>query len=320
MVTIRASAKWMLLLVLALFAALALIRLAAWLRETDERVPAGMLRVPTSLGNVAIDARGPIAGKSILIVPGTAGWSGFWRDVSAHLASQGYRVVAVDLPPFGYSDRDPAARYSRQSQAKRLAEVVTHSLGGRAIIVAHSFGAGAATELALLYPNQVAGLVLVDGALGDLDRTPKPPPSALRHGWIAQPLVAATLTNPHAIGPLSRSMLARKEAAARWRDVLRQPMRRPGTTAAYAAWLPNLLATDDGAASHHIANLRTIKPPVHLIWGENDTVTPIAQGLRLAQIFHAPITRLPNVGHIPHIEDPMNFMKALDNAITEPAL
>lgn len=185
-------------------------------------------------------------------------------------------------------------------------------------VVAHSFGAGPATEFAIGHPDRVARLVLVDGALGDLDPAGPGGIPLLRSPFVAQPLVAATLTNPQAIGALSRSMLARKEAAARWRDTLRAPMRRPGTTAAYAAWLPSLFLADDGTPSRRTRVLRAMTPPVRLIWGEADTITPVAQGLALSKLFHAPITRLPGVGHVPHIEDPTHFLPALDAAIEEP--
>lgn len=281
-------------------------------------MPANLHLIATPLGHVAVDERGPRTGRLVLIVPGTAGWSGFWRDVSAHLAGRGYRVIAVDLPPFGYSEHDAAARYDRQSQATRLATVLAAATRQPAIVVAHSFGGGPATELALSHPDQVARLVLVDGALGELDPKSAGGVPLLRSALVAQPLVAATLTNPHAIGALSRSMLARKEAAAGWRETLRAPMRRPGTTAAYAAWLPSLLAADDGTASRRTEALRRMRPAVRLILGEADTVTPIAQVLRLAALFHAPIARLSGVGHVPHIEDPVHFLPALDAALAEP--
>ncbi len=293
------------LVLLAAAAVLAVIRVAAWVRERerDGRVPAHLRSVATPLGRVAADEHGLSTRRTVLIVPGTAGWSGFWRDVSPHLAARGYHVVAVDLPPFGYSEHDAAARYDRRSQAARLSAVLSATARGSAVVVAHSFGGGSATELALGHPDQVARLVLVDGALGELD-----PPSSggvplLRSAVLSQPLIAATLTNPHVIGALSRSMLAHKEAATRWRETLRAPMRRPGTTAAYAAWLPVL---------------RLMKPSVRLIWGEADTVTPIAEGLRLSRLLGAPITRLPGVGHVPHIKDPVHFLPALDAAIAEP--
>ncbi|MHC9419734.1 alpha/beta fold hydrolase [Sphingomonas citri] len=238
--------------------------------------------------------------------------------MTAHLIARGYHVVAVDLPPFGYSERDVRARYDRRSQAARLRAVLAATSRLPAIVVAHSFGAGPATELALDDPTRVARLVLIDGALGELDPARPGGNALLRLPFIAQPLVAVTLTNPHAIGALSQSMLARKEAAAEWRETLRAPMRRPGTTAAYAAWLPSLLTADDGAPSRRKKALLRMKPAVRLIWGEADTITPIAQGLALSRLLRAPISRLPGVGHVPHIEDPTHFLPALDAALEEP--
>lgn len=310
-----------LLILLALpIVLLAIAWLAAQWREDDAQVPPGTHLVATPLGRIAAAVQGPAGGSPVLIVAGTAGWSGFWRDVARHLAARGHRVIAADLPPFGYADRDPDGRYDRTSQATRLAALVRAAGGGRpAIVVAHSFGAGAATELALRHPRQVARLVLVDAALGTLD-----PPSgapglatrALGQRWIAEPLVAATMTNPLALGPLLRGMLAHKDAAAPWVDTLATPMRRPGTTAAYARWLPALFVADDGALSRRSRALAAIRPPVAIIWGTADTVTPIAQGEALARLMRArTFTRLAGAGHIPHIEVPAPFLAALDRAM-----
>jgi len=306
--------RWLGRLLLGIILLFAAFWLAALVRERDTSVPQTTTSFYTSLGNVTAQLSGPTAGTPVMIVPGTAGWSGFWRDVAAHLAGRGYRVIAVDLPPFGYSDHDPQKRYDRPHQAERLSALIL-SVGKPVIVVGHSFGAGAATELALRYPKLVTRLVLVDAALGKLDPAGPGGNRLLGIPVITQPIIAASLTNPWAIGWLSRSMLHRKEAAAAWRDTLRQPMRRPGTTAAYAAWVPALFAGDDGGRSRRSAELAKIKMPVALIWGEADTVTPIAQGEALAKLTHASLTRLPGVGHIPHIEDPAHFLPALDAAL-----
>lgn len=322
---IRRGAKWTggtLAVLLALLLLLLIgFRIAAALRETDTSRPPQLAMVATPLGEVAVEVAGPPNGPPILLVPGTAAWSGFWRNVSAHLAARGWRVIAVGLPPFGYSAHDPEMRYGRASQAARLAAVIGAAAGRPAIVVGHSFGSGAVVELAATAPGLVRALVLVDASLGPLD----PPPTgrgvtgwALGQSWIAQPLISATLTNPLLTETLMRSMLVRKDAAGPWLATIRQPMRRPGTTAAYAAWLPTLFVADDGAASRRSATLRRIAAPLHLIWGEADTVTPIAQGENLARLMRArSFARLPGVGHVPHIEDEAAFLVALDAAIGE---
>jgi pimeloyl-ACP methyl ester carboxylesterase len=316
---IKGLAKAALGLVLLTLLVLGGFRLAAAWREAETAVPSGLRSVPTPLGAVAVELAGPADGPPVMIVPGTAGWSGFWRNVTRHLAARGWRVIAVDLPPFGFSERDPRARYRRQDQAARLAAVLAAEARGPAVVIGHSFGGGPATELALLAPGRVRALVLVDAALGALDPAPGGPSLAERAtapGWISEPLVAASLTNPLATGRLMRSMLARRDAADPWIETIRRPMRRSGTTAGYADWLPFLLAADDGAASRRSAGLARIRVPVALIWGEADTVTPIAQGEEIARLTRArALVRLPGVGHVPHIEDEPAFLAALDAAM-----
>jgi pimeloyl-ACP methyl ester carboxylesterase len=302
-------------LLLLLILVLAAFRIAAAMRESGAPAPAGTRMVATPYGAVAVNLAGPENGPPVMLVHGTAAWSGFWKDVAAHLAGRGWRVIAVDLPPFGWSEHDPRARYDRIAQAERLEAVLAALAGRSAVVVGHSFGAGPATELALRHPRRLRSLVLVDAALGTLDG-PGKSGGALRLRPLAEAATAATVTNPAATGPLLRSLIARKDQAEPWLPVLRQPMRRRGTTAAYARWLPSLFATDDGALSRRSADLARLAVPLALIWGEADTVTPIAQGRRIAALGRArSFAILPGVGHIPHIEDPQGFLAALDSAI-----
>jgi pimeloyl-ACP methyl ester carboxylesterase len=314
----RGVGKWLLLLLCLVLLLLAALRIAAALREQGAELPAGMTQVGTPLGAVAVALSGPEDGTPVLLVHGTAAWSGFWKDVAAHLASEGWRVIAVDLPPFGWSEHDEQARYDRISQAERLAFVLTAVAKKPAVVVGHSFGGGPATELALRHPERLRSLVLVDAALGALDGDGRTGTAGRLLGWspIGQAATAATVTNPMATGALLRSMIARKEKAEAWLPVLRRPMRREGSTSAYAAWLPFLFRTNDGALSRTRAGLSAIRVPVALIWGEVDTVTPLAQGRNIQTLTRArSFALLAGTGHIPHIEDPEHFLPALDAAL-----
>jgi len=56
--------------------------------------------------------------------------------------------------------------------------------------------------------------------------------------------------------------------------------------------------------------------PVRLIWGDKDHVTPLAQGNVLAGLIKgATLTVLPDTGHIPQIEAPIRFQRALIDAL-----
>ena len=56
-----------------------------------------------------------------------------------------------------------------------------------------------------------------------------------------------------------------------------------------------------------------LKPPVAILWGDKDTITPIEQALDLRTLLppDTDLTLLRGLGHIPQIEDPGMFNDAL---------
>ena len=81
----------------------------------------------------------------VVLIHGTAAWSELWRATIDALAAAGFHVIALDLPPFGFSDRP--GDYTRERQAARIDGVLDQLGVAPAIIVGHSFGAGAATRI-----------------------------------------------------------------------------------------------------------------------------------------------------------------------------
>jgi pimeloyl-ACP methyl ester carboxylesterase len=274
--------------------------------------------VPTPSGRIFVQEFGPRDGEPVLMVHGTAAWSGFWRRTAESLARSGHRAIAVDLPPFGLSDHDPEADYSRAAQARRLVQLLDALGAPKATIIGHSFGSGAVAELMLTRPDRLSRVIFVAAALG-LSETGEPEtPSRLMEGLLAPRLVrelvtSATMTNMFATRWFLAGMLARKEAAdAEQAEILRTPLRRVGTTSAYADWLPRLLLPDLQAASARAERYRAVRLPVALVWGDADTLTPIAQARHLARLMpHATLDILPGIGHIPHIEAPERTLEII---------
>ena len=321
---LRIGGRWILRLVGVLLALLVLwiggSLVAAVVRESgpQPQPPAEGRLVPTEHGAIFAQIRGPETGQPVMLIHGTAAWSGFWTPVAQRLAKDGFRTIAVDLPPFGYSDRSRDGAYSRSDQARRLNALIRNLNLQNIIIVGHSFGAGATVESVMYSPSLFRGIVLVDGALAlppdgeDYAAEPSLLRWAMSELLVTETLVASVVTNPLLTRPLLASFLYNKEAAsAEQAEILKQPYARPGTTKAYAQWLA-LLMTDRAALSADIGNYRLIGARTALIWGDKDQVTPLAQGRQLNRLIrNSRLTVLDNVGHIPHIEAPDGFYDVL---------
>ncbi len=273
---------------------------------------------------------GPPAGPVVVLTHGTGAWSGTWFDTPDFLAAKGWRVVAVDLPPFGFtrtrSGSTAPLDYRRTAQAQRLQLALQAISPDPVVLMGHSFGAGPALEAAMRDPSRVRQLVLVDPALslGPNGEFPRCPPPA---GWpmdsrpLRTPLVQATATMPLLTGPLLEHLVHRKDAVTPDKLVFyREPFHRKDFSAQLGDWAATFASNEcQGALSADArafgAWAQQARPA--LIWGAQDTVTPPAQGVALGRLSGVAPQFIPDVGHIPHLEDPARFQAALVAAIGE---
>lgn len=315
---LRWSAKGSFILLLSAILVITSFRLAASIRETRTRAelaPRTGHLVPTRSGGVFVQEKGPADGIPVVLFHGTAAWSDLWRRTTDALAAAGYHVIALDLPPFGFSDRP--GNYTRQDQAARIDDVLGALKTAPAIIVGHSFGAGAATELVMQYPDRARALVLVDAALG-LTAAPSDTPWVIQPKWIREVLVSLTITNPVATTTLLKFMIAKKERALpEYVAILQRPLTQRDSTSDIADWLHYFLGTDTDAASADRNAYARLKLPVAILWGDKDSITPVEQALDLRSLLppEPRLTLLPGLGHIPQIEDPDMFNDALLKAL-----
>ncbi|MEZ4676858.1 MAG: alpha/beta hydrolase [Caldilineaceae bacterium] len=280
--------------------------------------------VETTAGAFFVQEAGPVAGPVVLLIHGTGAWSEIWRPTMAALATAGYRAIALDLPPFGFSDRPEPPAYDRQTQANGLLDLLDAMSIVQVTLVGHSFGAGATVELALLAPERIERLVLVDAALGlpaigaetwptAAVTTPTLLEQLLHIRPLRNTLLSATITNPLLTRPLLYTLIANRAAAtAEVLTMLQEPLVLHDSTNALGEWLVPFLFAEANGMSSDPAAYATLDLPVALLWGELDQVTPLAQGEALQQrLPNATLTVLPAVGHIPALEDPAAFNRAL---------
>ncbi|HEX9918435.1 MAG TPA: alpha/beta hydrolase [Pyrinomonadaceae bacterium] len=100
--------------------------------------------------------------EALVFVHGWTCDSNFWRGQVG--AFPGARVVAVDLPGHGRSDK-PRVDYTMDYFARSIEAVMRDAGIKRAVLVGHSMGTPVVRQFYRLYPERTLGLVIVDGAL-----------------------------------------------------------------------------------------------------------------------------------------------------------
>jgi pimeloyl-ACP methyl ester carboxylesterase len=261
---------------------------------------------------------GPPNGPPVVLIHGTGAWSEIWRTTLDSLAAHGFRAIALDMPPFGFSERPSTADYSDTAQARRILGVINTLKLDSVTLVGHSFGGRPTMTAYFLDPSHVSRLVLVDVAVA-LDAAVKPSElawpirSALSMPPLRNALVSATLTNPQFTARLLRGLVADPNAVTPARvAMMQQPFVRQRTTMSYAEWFVPFVTTTERSLATERARYRTISVPTQVMWGDRDAITPISQGRDLArQIPGVTLVELMGVGHIPAIEAPEKFNKSL---------
>lgn len=314
--------KWfvvsLLLIVIGVTALLGSCRYQASRRETLTRVdaaPPGGRLVRAADVNVFIQELGSQSGPVALFVHGMGAWSELWRETLVATAAAGYRAVAIDLPPFGYSERPVPPAYSRQDQARRILGVID-ALGARDVtLVGHSFGGGPTMEAALMAPERVRSLVLVDAAIGldDSGGSGGIVTRLLGVPALRNAVVSATVTNPGMTRRLLSQFVEKQDAITEQRlAVLQAPLVVQGSTAAFGEWLIEFLTSRETPMSARPDGYSGFTRPTLIMWGDKDTTTPLAQGQRLSQLISgSELAVMKGVGHMPQIEEAAQFNRLL---------
>lgn len=122
----------------------------------------GMAVVP-EMAYVDMPGSGPDA-KAVVFIHGLGSYLKFWRAQLDAFQQQGYRVIAVDLPGYGKSDKPGTFPYTMEAMADAVMELVD-SLGlDKPVLAGHSMGGQTSLSFAIRYPEALSGLVLASPA------------------------------------------------------------------------------------------------------------------------------------------------------------
>jgi pimeloyl-ACP methyl ester carboxylesterase len=254
------------------------------------------------------------------------GLGGSWPNWLEQLATTSVerRVIAMDLPGFGYS---PMPREQHRpgtgitiSGYARLLDGLMGALGvDAAAVVGNSMGGFIAAELAIAFPQRVERLVLVSAAGISTTRDPRVT-RALPVMSRLQTVLAATAGWVAA----KSDTVARR---ARLRDalmnlVVRHPSRLPAALAAEqirGAGKPGFIQGLQAVLDYDVRDrLPEIACPTLIVWGDRDRLIPVRDAALFAELI--PNSRkviFTDTGHMSMLERPAAFNALLEEFLTE---
>jgi len=243
------------------------------------------------------------AGPPVILIHGFGGSMWQW-EYQQHQLSQHFRVLTLDLPGAGLSDK-PDIDYRPNQMLDFFVGFMDATTIPQATLVGNSMGAGLAIGMALTHPARVAKLVLVDG-LPQHVMEKLTSPSVRRALESSAPSWLVSFGNTLFGGLMIESVLQEivHDPALLTPAVLERSNRNrqlPGLIKPIMAVRENLPLWESGFATR----LATITHPTLVLWGEEDRVFPIAVGEELHHtIKGSRFIRIPKAGHIPQWERP----------------
>jgi len=240
-------------------------------------------------------------GPPLLLLHGFTGSKENWLPVVDAL-SRDFRVLAPDLPGWGFGDAPSQPPFGYAADAARLGRFIAAVAGdGPVHLVGHSMGGGIAAVLAGTQPQRVDTLVLMDAAGVAFDNR----------------FAQEVLSGGHPFGVAGREDLDRYmhlvfddppwlpwpvDRALIERRIANEPFERQVLAAISGE--PGGLAPEQAAPS--------IRAPTLLLWCRDDRVVDLTAAERYASLI--PDTRtvlLDGCNHMPMMEQPAATVEAL---------
>jgi pimeloyl-ACP methyl ester carboxylesterase len=101
-------------------------------------------------------------GHTVVLLHGKNFGAYYWEPTIRFLTARGYRVIAPDQIGFGKSSKPTQYQYSFQQLAANTSALLTAAGVTKVSVVGHSMGGMVATRFALMYPDRVEKLILVN--------------------------------------------------------------------------------------------------------------------------------------------------------------
>jgi pimeloyl-ACP methyl ester carboxylesterase len=230
-------------------------------------------------------------GKPLILIHGAGGSSGYW-DIQLSELSKKLRVIAIDLPGHGKSER-LKERVSIERYAEHVAGFMKQIKLNRAVMLGHSMGGLVVQQLVLKHPELFEKLIIVDSA-------------AKFPGSGGSEFADRVRNQPETFSEFLPMFFSKKTLSeGNLTSILKhlQPS---------SVFDPNVLADDfevTGALDLR-EKIKGITVPTLIIVGAEDRLLSLSQFIH-ENIKESEIEIIPDAGHLPMLEKPDEFNKAI---------
>lgn len=249
-------------------------------------------------------------GPVVVLIHGLMGTLHDWDPQIAALSAD-FRVIALDLPGHGASDKLPGD-YSLSAHAATIRDLLVALDIESATVVGHSFGGGVAMQMLYLFPTMVDGICLIaSGGLGQ-EVSPVLRAAALPGSGVAIPLVASAAVRGLLGGSLRvlKHLKVLKLGPGDRRALTNfASISDPDTRRAFLATARSVIdfRGQTVSATRLLSSFRDVD--ALLVWGESDAIIPLAHAHSVRE--HMPpgtvVEVISGAGHFPHLDRPEQF-------------
>ncbi|MDM0118144.1 alpha/beta hydrolase [Variovorax sp. J22R133] len=223
-----------------------------------------------------------------------------------------HRVIAIDRPGFGHSDRSRNRLWTPAAQAKLIRAALAKLGVERPVVLGHSMGTMVAMAMALEYPDDVGGLVLLGGyyyPTARLDALLTTPVALPVLGDVMRYTVTAMASRAMMNGAVKAMFSPNAVPADFFPALSREMMLRPVQLRANAEDAVFMVPAALASSKRH----GELRMPVTIIAGADDKVVdPVAHSRRLhGDLPQSTLIEVPAAGHMVHYVVPGQIVAAV---------
>jgi pimeloyl-ACP methyl ester carboxylesterase len=223
------------------------------------------------------------------------------------------RVITVDLPGFGLTGPSPQGEYRIEAYTRFILRLLDTLGVQRVVLGGNALGGEVAWQTALLAPERVRKVILIDSDGYQLSPLSQPIAFQIAGArglrWVSERILPRSVIEASVRNVFGDPDKVTRERVDRYFELnLRVGNRR--------ALFQRMDQSESGAKEHMI---RQIKQPTLVLWGGQDGMVPVEFSYRFCKdVPNCTLVLFPELGHLPQEEDSVRTLQAVQRFLAKP--